>query len=221
MELSVQVVGRRSISNIAYVEFFLSYSKMMMDMAGREYYFSFAPEKLMKLEYLKCDLVDEEGGANSYFRQLAVKASSVVTLTTAYHKPNSSRGVQKCSSEKLSEPKTAGKMDYPVTYRVHKVKRGKCERGHDKQNGRPLREIGPVEEKRMPRDVRKRGSNGGHGKQETESEQACRGKPGSAKREGVPGALGISSNQKGVGHPVPPDITSHRKEERLLAMVQG
>jgi hypothetical protein len=191
---------------------------MVIDMAGREYYLSFASEKLMKFEYLMSDVVDKKQGANSYFRQLAVEASSVVTLTTVYHEPNSLRGVQKRSSEKLLEQCMAGKMDYPAAYRVHRAKRVKCERGHDEQRGRSPRERGPVEEKKMPRDVRKRGSNGGLGKQETESAQACRRKPGSAKRKGVSGALKISSNQKGVGHPGPPDITSHRRQERLLPM---
>jgi hypothetical protein len=39
---------------------FLSYYKMMIDMAGREYYFGFAPEKLMKFEYFMSDVVNKK-----------------------------------------------------------------------------------------------------------------------------------------------------------------
>jgi hypothetical protein len=59
---------------------FLSYSKMVIDMAGREYYFSFAPGKLMKFEYLMSDVVNKEQAANSYFRQLEKEASKIVKL---------------------------------------------------------------------------------------------------------------------------------------------
>jgi hypothetical protein len=57
---------------------------MVMDMAVRKYYVSFALDRPMKFEGLVNDVVDTEVGANSYFQQLAVGASSIVMLTTVY-----------------------------------------------------------------------------------------------------------------------------------------
>jgi hypothetical protein len=57
---------------------------MVMDMAGRKYYISFAPDWPMNFECLVNEVVDTEVGANSYFQQLAVEASSIVMSTTVY-----------------------------------------------------------------------------------------------------------------------------------------
>jgi transposase InsO family protein len=67
---------------------FLSYSQMVLDLAQHKYHFSFAPDKLMKFEDLVSDVLDKKGvEKNRYFKQLAVEASRVVTLTTVCQKP--------------------------------------------------------------------------------------------------------------------------------------
>jgi hypothetical protein len=67
---------------------FLSQSKMVMDLEGREYYFRFAPKHTTKFE----DLMENEKGSglgtNSYFQQLAKDASKIVTLSSAFPEPN-------------------------------------------------------------------------------------------------------------------------------------
>jgi hypothetical protein len=61
---------------------------MVMDLQGREYYFHFAPNQLMKFEGL-IENVEEEGlGASSYFQQLAKDASKIVTFSSAFPEPN-------------------------------------------------------------------------------------------------------------------------------------
>ena len=45
---------------------------MVVDLAKREYYFGFAPERVMKFEYLVENEVGHVGGAEVYFTQLAV-----------------------------------------------------------------------------------------------------------------------------------------------------
>jgi hypothetical protein len=67
---------------------FLSYSKMVMDLVGREYYFRFAPNQPMKLEGLIQNVKDEDVGTSSHFQQLAKGASKIVGLTSAFPEPN-------------------------------------------------------------------------------------------------------------------------------------
>jgi hypothetical protein len=78
---------------------FLSHSKMVMDLVGREYYFSFAPDQPMKFEGLINNVEDKDVGVSSYFQQLAKEAGNIVTLTTAFPEPNPLRdmlSVQEC-----------------------------------------------------------------------------------------------------------------------------
>jgi hypothetical protein len=67
---------------------FLSHSKIVMDLASREYYFSFAPDQPMKFEVLINNVEEKAVGVSSYFQQLAKEAGNIVTLTTAFPEPN-------------------------------------------------------------------------------------------------------------------------------------
>ena len=67
---------------------FLSHSKMVMDLACREYYFRFAPHQVMKFEGLVENVKEECLGASSYFQQLAKDASKIVTLSSAFPETN-------------------------------------------------------------------------------------------------------------------------------------
>jgi hypothetical protein len=67
---------------------FLSHSKMVMDLEGREYYFHFAPHQPMKFEGLIENMKEEGRGVSSYFQQLARDASKIVTLSSACPEPN-------------------------------------------------------------------------------------------------------------------------------------
>jgi hypothetical protein len=66
---------------------FLSHSKMVIDLEGREYYFCFAPHQPMKYEGLIENVKEEGLRASSYFQQLAKDASKTVTLSSAFPEP--------------------------------------------------------------------------------------------------------------------------------------
>ena len=67
---------------------FLSHSKMVMDLEAREYYFRFAPYQPMKFERLVEKGKKESFRVNSYLGQLAKDASKIVSLSSAFPKPN-------------------------------------------------------------------------------------------------------------------------------------
>jgi hypothetical protein len=67
---------------------FLGRSQMIVDLAKREYYFGFAPDKVMKFICLGENEVGHVGGAESYFEQLTAEASKIVKLSSAYHELN-------------------------------------------------------------------------------------------------------------------------------------
>jgi hypothetical protein len=92
---------------------FLSYSRMVMDMAGRKY-FGFAPDRLMKFEGLRNDVANKAVGASSYFQQLAKETSSNVMLTTAFPEPNPLRDMKKGCSRMFSEKHGNGQMGCPA-----------------------------------------------------------------------------------------------------------
>jgi hypothetical protein len=61
---------------------------MVMDMAEREYYFSFAPDRLMKFEYLLSAVVNKDVGMDTYLKRLVVEASKIVKLNSLFPETN-------------------------------------------------------------------------------------------------------------------------------------
>ena len=81
---------------------FMSHSKMVMDLEGREYYFRFALHQRMKFEGLIENVKEEGLRGSSYFQQLARDASKIVTLSSAFPEPNLLEEVLNEYSEQFS-----------------------------------------------------------------------------------------------------------------------
>jgi hypothetical protein len=172
---------------------YLSYSKMVMDMTGRNYDCSFVLDRPMKFEGLINNVADKEAGVISYFQHLAREAGSTVTLTTVFPEPNPLRDMLKVCSELFLEHHRAGQVGYPG---VPAAKGVKGEQEHDGLRGKQGKEVppgpsGPKGVKRAPGYAGRRWSDWSLGKLGTPSAQGYEGEPGGAGRDGAPSTPGI------------------------------